>query len=441
MVRAAVTSVLLSVFFLIVYGTTNWFTAQRPESAIGTWYFAWELNYIPYVPLMIVPYMSIDLFFFGAPFLCRDRREMEVFTRRVLFVIVVATVFFLLMPLKLVWPERPHVGGWFGDFVHASNNAPYVMEFPHNLFPSLHIALRTILAAIYALHTRGFVKGLSHIWFSLIGFSTMLTWQHHLVDIAGGFVLAGFAFYLFRESASRLPVMRNVRVGSYYAAGAVLTLALAPVIWPWGVFLLWPAAGLGIVAAGYFGVGPGVFRKADGSLPPSAYFVLAPALVGQYLSLLYYRRQCRDWDEVAPGVLVGRKLEDAKAAAAVEAGVTAVLDLTAEFSEAAPFRATTYRNLQIIDLTAPTQDQLDEAVEFITAEAANGTVYVHCKIGYSRSAAVVGAYLLATHESATADDAIERLRELRPSIVIRPEADRAIRTFAQRQQEVGRRLK
>jgi len=437
MCRAAVTSVLLSLLFVVVYGFTNWFTAQRPDSVVGTWYFAWELTIIPYVPLMIVPYMSIDLFFFGATFLCRDEREMRVFSRRVVFLILVAAAFFLILPLKLAWPPRPHVGGWFGDFVDASNNAPYLMEFPHNLFPSLHIALRTLLSDIYARHTRGVVWVLSHIWFSLIGLSTMLTWQHHLVDIAGGFVLAGFAFYLFRDSGSRLPVVANVRVGGYYAAGAAAVLALALAVWPWGTFLLWPGAALGILAAAYFGLGPGIFHKADGRLPLSTRFMFAPVLFGQYLSLVYYRRQCRAWDEVVPGVLIGRTLEEAEAAEAVKQGVTAVLDLTAELSEATPFRATTYRNLPILDLTAPTQDQMCEAATFIAEEVTKGTVYVHCKIGYSRSAAIVGAYLLASHEAAAPDAVVERLRKVRPSIILRPEAMEALRAFAQGERSHG----
>jgi protein-tyrosine phosphatase/membrane-associated phospholipid phosphatase len=437
MLRAASTSVLLSLLFVVVYGSTNWFTAQRPGSDVRTWYFPWELTLIPYVPLLTVPYMSIDFLFFAAAFLCRDEREMRVFARRVVFSILVAAAFFLLLPLKLAWPERPRVGGWFGAFVETSCTAPFLMEYPHNLFPTLHIALCLILADVYGRHTRGVVRALSLTWFGLIGVSTVLTWQHHLVDVAGGFVLAGFAFHLFRESAPCLAVVANVRVGCYYAAGAAAVLALAPTIWPWGVFLLWPAAGLGMVAGAYFGLGPGVFRKAEGCLPLSTRFVLAPVLLGQYLSFAYYRRQCRAWDEVTQGVLIGRTLTEAEAAAAVKQGVTAVLDLTAEFSEAAPFRAAKYRNLPVLDLTGPTQDQLRAATAFIAEEAANGTVYVHCKIGYSRSAAVAGAYLLASHEARTAEEAIARLRKVRPSTVIRPEAMEALRAFARREKERG----
>jgi protein-tyrosine phosphatase/membrane-associated phospholipid phosphatase len=426
----AAVAFLLAALFVVVYGATNWWTAQRPADEVRTWYFAWEPALVPYVPLLIVPYMSVDLLFFAAPFLCRDRRELRLLARRIVFAILAAAAMFLVLPLKLAWPARPVVGGWFGDFVEQSCTVPFLMEYPHNLFPALHVTFATLLVDHYGRHTRGVVRGLVYGWFGLIVASTVLTWQHHLVDVAGGLVLAGFAFYCYRESAARGVVVPNVRVGFYYAAGAAAVAALVPAVWPWGVFLVWPAAALGLTAAAYFGVGPGVFRKEQGRLPWSARFVLALVLLGHNLSWLHYRRQCRAWDEVAPGVHIGRALTNAEAAAAVKQGVTAVLDLTAELAEAAPFLAVRYCNLQILDLTAPTPGQLREAVEFIAAEAARGTVYVHCKAGYSRCAAVAGAYLLASGAAATVEQAVARLRQARPSIVVRPEALEALRTFA-----------
>lgn len=220
----------------------------------------------------------------------------------------------------------------------------------------------------------------------------------------------------------------NARVGSAYAA--VTGLVLTHYVAPWGVFLLWPAAGLGMVAAGYFGLGPGIYRKTGGRLPLSTCLVLAPILLGQYLSLVYYRRQCHAWDRVVDGVFIGRLLSEAEAAAAVKQGVTAVLDLTAEFSEVASLRAVTYKNLPILDLTAPTQEQLHEAITYITEEAARGVVYVHCKAGYSRSAAAVAGYLLASRNAATAEEAVELLHKIRPQIIIRPEALAALRAYA-----------
>ena len=107
-----------------------------------------------------------------------------------------------------------------------------------------------------------------------------------------------------------------------------------------------------------------------------------------------------------------------------------VLDLTAEFSEARPFLEITYRNLPVLDLTAPTQDHLRHVAALIAEQLATGKVYVHCKIGYSRSAAAVAAYLLASGRATSAEDAIEQLRGVRPSIVVRPEVREALRNFA-----------
>lgn len=98
--RAATIAVLVSALFLVVYGSTNWYTAQRPASEVRTWYFAWELTAVPYVPLLIVPYMSIDLLFFLAPFLCRDRRELSVLARRLTFSILVAAAFLSALTIK-----------------------------------------------------------------------------------------------------------------------------------------------------------------------------------------------------------------------------------------------------------------------------------------------------------------------------------------------------
>ena len=42
-----------------------------------------------------------------------------------------------------------------------------------------------------------------------------------------------------------------------------------------------------------------------------------------------------------------------------------MLDLSAEFSEAKPFRKINYRNIPVLDLTAPTQAQLVEMSKFI----------------------------------------------------------------------------
>jgi membrane-associated phospholipid phosphatase len=375
---------------------------------------------------MIIPYMSIDLFFAAAPFICSDERELSLLSKRITLGILVAGCCFLIYPLKLA-VERPSLGGWLGiawDWFIG-------MDRPFNLLPSLHITLRTILADTYARHTRGAWRVASSVWFSLIGFSTLLMHQHHIVDVIGGFILAAACFYLINDVPLRLPMVRNSRIGWQYAGLGVCMAILCTLTWPWGAILIWPIIAVAIVTLGYFHAGPGIFRKAYGRLPFSAKLVLAPVLAGQYVSWMFYKRQCRPWDEIAPGVWIGRRLTNAEARAATEAGVTAVLDLSDAFSEARPFRVLSYyRHIPVLDLTAPTADQLSEAAAFIEEHAANGTVYVHCKIGYSRSAAVVAAWLLQTGRAISVDEAVALLRSKRPTIVIRPEIAAALSGFA-----------
>jgi protein-tyrosine phosphatase len=412
----------LSVLFLVVYFWCNWITAQRQD--VGTLNFEWE-RFIPFVPLMIVPYMSIDLFFVAAPFLCRSKRELATLSKRIVAAIVVAGICFLLFPLRFAF-ERPHANGWLGAFFDWFRG----MDQPHNLLPSLHIAFLIILAQHYARHTRGLVRSALSIWFVLVGLSTLLTYQHHFMDVVAGFAVGVGCIYFIREIATNLPVIENRRVGWYYAAGALATTGLLVWFWPWGALFLWPAMALGVVTSAYFGWGPAVFCKAGGRLPWSARLVLAPCLLGQKISLLYYRRQCRAWDQVTPSVWIGRILNHDEAAAAARLGVTAVLDLTAEFSETTPFRRLIYRNIPILDLTAPSLDQLREMASFIDHESREGIVYIHCKIGYSRTAAAAAAYLLQTGKAGSVTEAVAFLRQARRAIVVRSEVVSALSAFA-----------
>jgi membrane-associated phospholipid phosphatase len=190
--KAFAVSVGLSILFLIVYGGCNWITARRGN--VGSFYFEWERS-IPFVPFFILAYMSIDLFFVAAPFLCRTERELSIFAKRIAAAIIVAGVCFLLFPLRFAFP-RPHADGWLG----ATFDWFRGMDAPYNLLPSLHAALMLILVDIYFRHTRGLIRVAIVVWFALIAISPVLTYQHHIVDVAGGFALAAFCFWIFRDT-------------------------------------------------------------------------------------------------------------------------------------------------------------------------------------------------------------------------------------------------
>ena len=99
--KAFTVSAELSVLFLVVYSGCNWITGQR--SHVGSFYFQWERG-IPFVPFMILPYMSIDLFFIAAPFLCRTEEELRIFSRRVIAAILIAGALFSAFPAAFCFP-------------------------------------------------------------------------------------------------------------------------------------------------------------------------------------------------------------------------------------------------------------------------------------------------------------------------------------------------
>lgn len=414
---AAGTAALTALLFVVVYHACNQLTHLRPDT--GVWAFPWERSW-PLVPTMIVPYWSIDLLFVLAPFLCADRNELTVFRRRIVFVILGGALGFLLIPLRFAFP-RPEVDGVLGQGFAAL----YTFDYPHNLFPSLHIALRTLLASLYVRKSRGAGRWLAHAWFSLIGVSTLLTWQHHVIDVLGGFWLAGIALHLFRCQAPESERARNWTVAGLYAAGAVGCTQLARLAWPWTFLWVWPAFALGTAAYGYAGHGS-IYRKVRGRLTWATRVLFGPLLAGQWISWWYYRRQSDRWSRLTPRVWLGPVLREAEARAAVAAGVTAVLDLTVEFSRPEAFAGVRYLNVPVLDLTAPTPGQLQEAVAFIERESREGVVLVHCKAGYSRTAGVAAAWLLASGRAGHANEAFDQLRRVRPRIVIRPEIHRAL---------------
>lgn len=415
---AALTSAVLGASFILVYGLGNYLATK--SSHVGTWRYDWE-RHIPLVPWLIVPYMSIDLFFVAAPFLCQTREERMTLAKRITFAIAVAGTFFIAMPLKLA-EDRPIVTGTFGpifEFLHG-------FDAPHNLLPSLHITLRTILADTFARHTARHWRIASAIWFSLIGFSTVLVHQHHVVDVIGGFMLAALCFYLFREPREDDGLDRGVapnrKVGWIYAGGAILCVGLA-FAWPWwSLWMLWPAFALALAAASSWKLGPAIYRKRDGRLPLSTRVVLAPLLAGQAWSHRHYARRSRPHDLLGDDLIIGRRLSDREAAALIaDHPIAAVVDLTGEFAASQPFLAIPYCNIQVADLTAPSDAQLDRAVEFIQRHRGRGKVYIHCKAGYSRTAAVAGAAMLADDPSLSIEAVTAALRAAREGIVIRPE--------------------
>jgi membrane-associated phospholipid phosphatase len=435
---AILSSALLSILFVIAYGGSNALAAQHE---LRSCFFQWEKQ-IPFEPLLIVPYLSIDLFFVASFLLCADVPELRTHARRVALAILIAGVAFVLFPLTVGY-ARPEVSGWTGwlfEFLWS-------FDRPHNLVPSLHVALASLLWPVYARHTRGPLLWLVHGWFALIVVSPLLTWQHHILDVVTGALLGQFCIYCvptlfghdgtqFKTNAtlgldrsritdsfsavssakssdrSLFSSTSNVRIARRCAMSstALCVLALAAGSWAW--LLLWPALSLAIISIAYIKGDGSVFRKSEGRIPISSRVILGPYLFGMFVRRMVYKNPCLPWREIAPGLYCGRLPTRTDVIGLRALGIIAVLDMTAEHSEIRAFRNTNhsqsvtqvfqtnssignaieYLNIPVLDLTEPSRGQLEVAVAFIAQQCSRGSVYVHCALGISRSVSAVSAY-------------------------------------------------
>ncbi|MGA2665850.1 MAG: dual specificity protein phosphatase family protein [Nitrososphaerales archaeon] len=114
-------------------------------------------------------------------------------------------------------------------------------------------------------------------------------------------------------------------------------------------------------------------------------------------------------------------------------GVDTVLTLTETPLPAEWLDSTTpsVRHVRMVDHDPPSQERLDEAVRFIDSELGAGrAVLVHCLAGVGRTGSVLAAYMIST-DGLTADQALARLRAMRPGSVERAQ-EAAVREYERR---------
>jgi protein-tyrosine phosphatase len=396
----------LGPFFFVSYGLANDFAARQP--AVGSIVFDWERQYMPFVPMLMLPYMSIDAFYALSLFLVRSAGELHRHALRLLSATVVSVACFFLHPLRFAF-VRPAVDGFNGKLLEM------LMQFdkPFNQAPSLHISLLILLWAHYARRSEGWKRWALHGWFTLIGLSVPLTWQHHLFDvIAGAFVGFGIWYALpdapMRFSWRRAAVHPKL-AASYLVAGVGCGAAAAAAggaAW----WLLWPAVSICLVALAYGGFGTGIFQKqVDGRRTLPATVLLLPYLAGAHLARWLQARRARTNGDIGGLSLVCWPGPPHRAAA--------VLDLCAELPRQRVFGA--YRQVPMLDLVAPSPKALTQAMAALEALRLSGMpVYVHCALGRGRSAVVAAAWLLHTRRCATAEDAVAAVRAACPSAVL-----------------------
>ena len=335
---------------------------------------------------------------------------------------------FILFPLRFTF-QQPETDGLSGALFAALNS----FDKPFNQAPSLHIALLVILWRLYAKHLPRLAQWPLHLWFALVGVSVLTTYQHHFFDIPTGALLGVFCLWLWPErgqsplaTAAFATDRRRLILGARYLIGGGLLAALAVWTGRTGLWLLWPAVSLVLVAANYAVFGAEGFQKdSGGRMSLAARLLLAPYLAGAFVNSRSWTRREPVPVAIGDGVWLGRIPRTRGTT-----GFGTIVDTCAELPGAAT--AGIWTCIPMLDLVPPQPAQLRDAAASIERGRSAGPVLVCCAVGYSRSAATVATWLLTSNPARTMSEAIETVRGARPRIVIDSALRAAIATAAAR---------
>ena len=272
---------------------------------------------------------------------------------------------------------------------------------------------------------------------------------------------------------------RKIKIAMLYLAGAVLSAlpSLFGSAWLW---MLWISVSLSIVAFAYLTENAAVFQKqADGKLSAAATVLLLPYLAGIRLNMAYWLRGKAKTAQVRDDVLIGsisgvaeiqhcggvfgkktasaalkmlarcstllrflpciyhflpqKSASQAKSPQplAISDDLPAILDVCAEYPR--PRYRSAYRVLPLLDMVAPSENDLVQAASLLEAlRRQHGKVLTCCALGYGRSAAVVLTWLLVYGGCRDLAQAAAELKQARPQMVLPPETAKAVEAAAGR---------
>jgi membrane-associated phospholipid phosphatase len=169
--------------FGVLYPLVNWFTGAR-ASTFGL-YLDGERT-IPFLPVWIWAYLSINLLFMLPPLFMRAS-DMPLLGKRMLVATLSGCLIFLLLPARLGF-ERVVPGD---GLYRAVFGGLFQADGPHNLVPSLHVTYASLcILSFQAAAPEWRTRAAWGLWLVTIMASTVLVHQHHLLDVVSGLGLA-----------------------------------------------------------------------------------------------------------------------------------------------------------------------------------------------------------------------------------------------------------
>ncbi len=398
-----------NILFTVLYIFSNYYAST--VEVVNSIYLPWEQS-IPFIEWTIIPYFT-SCIFFSLQFLIENNREkLYLLSKRVAFVTIMSTTVFIFFPLanSFTVPEK-----YFNNF-KILFDLLYLMDKPFNQCPSLHVSY--ILCAWFVIKDKiaGVKRVLVVIWFIMICFSTLTIFQHHSIDILGSLILMSITIFIFPGNRWGLK-NRGLQIASVYFLLAVSLFTIMLFTSQW--YLLYLSISFYSVAVVYYTNNVNFIRKEKGVSSLLYKILFAPYLFGYWFMWAIYKSK-KPYGEVLPNFYFGRRLTDKESQKLQEVSNVYVVDLSAELLENKYLSKNNYFSHPLLDITIASTNNLETT--YLTIEKIMGAknpedkVYIHCTMGYSRSAIIVYLYLTKSLGHSK-EYALDKIKKARPEVI------------------------
>ncbi len=372
----------LGIVFFLLYGNANEYIS-RMQTNISL-FMQWEKD-IPFIESFIIPYMSSDILFIIAFLLVQTRLSIKILALRSFFSIVISVLIFIFFPLKFAF-EKPVVDNFLFDILK--------LDLPYNQMPSLHVSLAVILWFSMKNNIKSkFIKTILFIWLFLIILSTLFVYQHHFIDIPTGFLLGIIIVNLINEKKENyftksFTTPRSIKIALYYLVLStifmILSFKLSSIIF---LYLFLSIFTLSAVYA--FGLNDFLISKNPYIKSFQQIFFL-PYFIGSHLSWIYYKRKIPFICKFDENIYFGRQADEKEYKKLKELGIKEIINLCPELQ----FHKTDIiqKKYNLLDLTIQDPQNILKIIKEI--ENSSNKVYIHCKLGMSRTILIISAYML-----------------------------------------------
>lgn len=402
-------SYLIFIFFYKAAGIY----ASNLES-VPSFYFPWEKN-IPFILWLVIPYMSSGIFFVIIFLLCKTKESLYILVKQINSITIISSITFFIFPLKFAF-EKPEIKNSFlsifFQFLERMDNS-------FNQCPSLHISYAVIFTIVFYKEIKSKVKYLFCVWFFLMGLSTIFIYQHHVIDVIFALLLAIFILFIFSEKVNE----RNRKTGFIYFLLSFLLFSIGIIFLNWSIILFFPSLTFFLIGKAYI-ENNSSFIKKEGKITLYNKIIYFPYLFCYNILWKYFRKyENEPWKEIAPDIFIGSKLNNKEVEIFLSDKKVIVIDLSAESEENDIFKKASreYYSFPLLDICNFNEDIFLSALELVVEKyknlKENEKIYIHCLMGYSRSAALGSAFLKKNYQLES-EEAVFIIKKLVKNAVI-----------------------